>query len=78
MEYRKAGKLPEALEYFAQVVQRDADNCPAYQQAALTRQAMGDVAGARANLNSGIAAARRKGDAHAREELEALLLELED
>ena len=77
MEHKKRAEYPAALRFFAQVIARDPNHCPSYQQAALVHQEAGDRAAARKSLLAGIAAAHRKDDAHAGEEMQAALDELE-
>jgi len=77
MEHKKRSEFSAALGYFAQVIARDPDHCPAYQQVALTHQEAGDPQAARNSLLAGIAAAQRKGDAHEADEMQAALTELE-
>ncbi len=72
-EYRKAGDYPAALDYFGQVLRLDPAYCVAYHQAALTQEAAGDVDSARKLYHEGIAAAEKKGDLHARDEMAAAL-----
>jgi len=73
MEHKKTDDFPNALHYFGEVIQRDPLYCVAYHQAALTHEAAGDLPAARKMFHDGIAAADRKGDVHAREEMEAAL-----
>jgi Tfp pilus assembly protein PilF len=73
MEHKKAQDFTAALGYFGRVIERDPGYCVAYHQAALTHEAAGDLAAARTAFHNGIAAAARKGDFHAKEEMEAAL-----
>jgi Flp pilus assembly protein TadD len=73
LEHKKANELHRALEYLARVTQIDAGYCYAYHQRGLVHEMRGDTAAARQAYEDGIAAATKKGDAHAREELAAAL-----
>jgi len=77
MEYKKADDFPRALEYLRKVVQIDSGYCYAYHQQGLIHEAAGDVEAAKAAYRDGIAAARKKGDAHAQGEIEAALAMIE-
>ena len=76
MEYKNGGRLPEAWETFESLLREMPDYVPAYLHAGNTLVALGRAAEARAVLEQGVAAATRKGDAHARGELEGALLTL--
>ena len=77
MEHKKAGDFADALRYLDQVVAKDALYCVAYQQAAQVHEMAGDVEAAKRSYRDGIAAALRKGDLHAKEEMEGALAMLE-
>ena len=77
LEHKKAAEFADALRYLAEVLKRDALYCVAYQQAAQVHEMAGDVEAAKISYRDGIAAATRKGDQHAREEMEAALGMLE-
>jgi thioredoxin-like negative regulator of GroEL len=70
------GDTGAADRHFRELLQRNADYVPAYLMYAqmLSREARGEEA--RQVLSTGIAAADRKGDAHARSEMESLLSEI--
>ena len=76
MECVNAGDAPAADEHFRALMQRNADYVPAYLMYAqfLVREARGEEA--RQVLSSGIAAADKKGDPHARSEMETLLTQI--
>ena len=76
MECMNAGETTAANEHFRALLLRHADYVPAYLMYAqmLSREARTDEA--RRVLSTGMAAAERKGDQHARSEMEALLAEL--
>lgn len=76
IEYSNAGDISAAAEHFRALLQRNADYVPAYLMYAqlLVREARGTEA--RAVLSSGIAAADKKGDLHARSEMENLLSQI--
>jgi len=77
LEHKKAGEFADALRYLDQVVTKDALYCVAYQQAAQVHEMAGDVEAAKKAYRDGMAAAARKGDLHAKEEMEAALGMLE-
>ncbi len=72
-EHKKAGDYPAALDYFNQVLKHDPAYCVAYHQAALTYEAAGDNDTAKKWYRDCIAAAQKKGDLHAKEEMVAAL-----
>ena len=76
MECMNSGDPSAADEHFRALLERNGEYVPAYLMYAqlLVRESRGEEA--RAILSSGIAAATRKGDAHARSELETLLAEI--
>ena len=76
MECMNTGDTPAATEHFRLLLERNADYVPAYLMYAqmLSREARNEEA--RQVLSMGITAALRKGDHHARSEMEALLSEL--
>ncbi len=76
MECMNSGDPAAADTHFRALLERNADYVPAYLMYAqlLTRESR--TAEARQILSNGIAAAAKKGDQHARSELEALLTEL--
>src|ERR1051325_6096731 len=69
LEHKKAREFADALRYLGEVLKRDALYCVAYQQAAQVHEMAGDVEAARNAYRDGIAAAQRKGDLHAKEEM---------
>jgi len=76
MECMNAGDTTAANDHFRALLARNADYVPAYLMYAqmLTREARNEEA--RQVLSTGMAAAERKGDQHARSEMEGLLNEL--
>src|SRR5947209_16357094 len=70
MECMNSGDAAAANEHFRALLQQNAEYVPAYLMYAqlLVREARGDEA--RTVLSSGIAAADKKGDQHARSEME--------
>jgi Tfp pilus assembly protein PilF len=76
MECMNTGDTGAASLHFRELLQRNADYVPAYLMYAqmLSRESRTDEA--RTVLSTGIAAADRKGDQHARSEMETLLSEL--
>lgn len=73
LEYKNGNRFVEAREEFAVLMRDHADYVASYLHAGNTHLALGDRAAARETFARGIEAATRKGDAHARGELEAAL-----
>ncbi len=73
MEHKKAGDAQKAIEFFNRTLQTDGGYCYAYHQKGLVYESLGDVDSARKSYQDGIEAARKKGDAHAAEEIAAAL-----
>ena len=76
MELVSQSRAPEALAEFDRTIADSPDYVPAYQMSAQTLAANGNPELALARLHTGIAAAIRTGNAHARSEMEALRDEL--
>jgi Tfp pilus assembly protein PilF len=76
LECMNGGDCSAADGHFRELLSRNADYVPAYLMYAqmLSRESRADEA--RKILTTGIAAAERKGDQHARSEMEGLLTEL--
>jgi thioredoxin-like negative regulator of GroEL len=76
MECVNSGDPAAADKHFRALLQRNAEYVPAYLMYAqlLVRESRGEEA--RKVLSSGIAAADKKGDQHARSEMEGLLSEI--
>jgi len=76
MECMNGGDTGAADGHFRELLSRNADYVPAYLMYAqmLSRESRADEA--RTVLSTGIAAADKKGDQHARSEMESLLSEL--
>jgi len=76
MECMNSGDASSANEHFRALLAGNADYVPAYLMYAqmLTREARHEEA--RQVLSTGMAAAERKGDQHARSEMETLLAEI--
>ena len=73
MEHKKAGDNVRALEFLDRTIATDPGYCYAYYQQGQVREMAGDEPGARQAYHAGIVAATRKGDAHARGEIEGAL-----
>ena len=73
MEYRKEGRIDDALATFGKLKDRDPDYLPLYLMAGQTLIDAGRPTDARTWLETGIAVAQRKGDSHALGELESAL-----
>jgi tetratricopeptide (TPR) repeat protein len=78
MERKKLRQFDEAVAAFRAALEVDPAYSYAYYQIGQTLELAGDVPGARAAYQQGIAAADRAGDAHARGEIEAALQILQD
>ena len=77
MEHKKLKQTPQAVEWFKKTLEKDPGYCVAYHQAALAYEDSGEVELARATYREGISVARKKGDNHAAEEMEAALSMIE-
>jgi tetratricopeptide (TPR) repeat protein len=75
-EYKNAGKLAEARDEFVTLMREHPDYTAAYLHAGNVHLALGDRAEARAVFERGIAACVRRGDGHAKGELEGALASL--
>ncbi len=73
MEYRKEGRVDDAIATFTKLREKDPDYVPMYLMAGQTLIDAGKGAEARAWLESGIEVARKKHDSHALGELESAL-----
>ena len=73
LEYKNANRFVEAREAFAHLMREHADYVATYLHAGNTELALGERAAARAIFARGIEACTRRGDAHARGELESAL-----
>src|SRR4051794_19183256 len=77
LEFKKANNAPRAIEYLDRVIQLDPGYCYAYHQKGLVYEAEGDTESARRSYRDGVDAAVKKGDEHARGEIQAALDMLE-
>jgi Tfp pilus assembly protein PilF len=73
LEYKKANDSKLALDYLNRVIGLDSGYCYAYHQKGLIYEGVGDLESARQAYRDGIAAARKKGDAHAEGEIQGAL-----
>jgi tetratricopeptide (TPR) repeat protein len=73
LEYKKLNEPAKAIEFLDKTIAADAGYCYAYFQRGQVLEQTGDPAGAKSAYESGIAAAKRVGDAHAQSELEGAL-----
>jgi len=78
MEHKNGGRLSEARDEFAVLMRDHADYVAAYLHAGNTHLALGDRDAAREAYARGIEASIRKGDGHARGELEGALASLSE
>jgi tetratricopeptide (TPR) repeat protein len=77
LEHKKLGDAPAAVEFLDRVIAVDGGYCYAYHQKGLVHESRGEIEAAKAAYRAGIAAAEKKGDAHAREEIAAALSMIE-
>src|SRR3954471_6091713 len=70
MEHKKSGDAARAIEFFDQTVRFDPAYCYAYYQRGQVLESLGREDEAKSTYRAGIEAAAKKGDAHARGELE--------
>jgi Tfp pilus assembly protein PilF len=73
MEYINRGDHAQAMEEFNALLAADPNYVPAYYHAGRALEKLGRVDDARAMYETGIVAARRKGDQHTLSELQAAL-----
>jgi predicted Zn-dependent protease len=73
MEYRKEGRIDDAVATFEKLKAKDPDYVPMYLMAGQTLIDAGRSAEARNWLETGTTVAKRKGDSHALGELESAL-----
>jgi thioredoxin-like negative regulator of GroEL len=76
MECMNSGDTAAADTHFRALLERNADYIPAYLMYGQMLARESRVTEAKQTLSTGIAAAAKKGDQHARSEMEALLNEL--
>lgn len=76
MEYKTRGSLEEAWTAFNELLEKFPDYVPTYLMAGGTLVALGRSAEAADVLRRGVEVAGRRGDLHARKELESALAEL--
>src|SRR4051812_23982755 len=77
MEFKKAGDSARAIEHFEQTIEIDPGYAYAHYQKGQVEESTGDTEAAKRTYREGIAAAKKKGDAHAAGEIEAALSVLE-
>ena len=73
LEYKNGDRLTEARDEFAALMRDHADYVAAYLHAGNTHLALGDRTAARETFARGIEACVRRGDGHAKGELESAL-----
>lgn len=76
MELKSTGQLPDALRAYEEVASKFPDYVPTYLMAGQLAKELGDPNQARLWFERGLPVAERKGNAHARAELEAAVAEL--
>ncbi len=77
LEYKKAGDAPRAIQFLDRVIQLDPGYCYAYHQRGLIHEDTGNIEAAKKSYREGITAAAKKGDAHAKDEIQAALMMIE-
>ena len=77
LEHKKLSDFPQALEYLKRVLEKDPAYVVAHHQTGLVHELAGDLESARKSYRDGMAAAERKGDLHAKEEMHAALMLIE-
>jgi len=78
MEYMGVQNYDGAVTHFSELIRLDPTYSAAYFQAAIARHKQGEKSGAIDFLNQGIVAAEKKGDWHARDEMKAMLAQLNE
>lgn len=73
MEYKKMEQPQNAIDFLNRVIEVDPLYCYAYFQQGQVYEKMGETESARRSYQLGIDAATRKGDAHARQEIEGAM-----
>jgi Tfp pilus assembly protein PilF len=73
MEYRNGGDMEAAVAEFRALIAADPDYSPAYFHGGQTLERLGRLEDAREMYQLGVGATERKGDAHARSEMQAAL-----
>jgi Tfp pilus assembly protein PilF len=73
MEHKKLGNTAAAVDWFRKTLEKDPGYCVAYHQSALTFEDAGDFESAKRAYREGIEVARKKGDHHAADEMQAAL-----
>ncbi len=73
LEHKKANEPAAAIQWFDKVIEKDPGYSVAYHQAGLTHEAAGNIAAAKEAYHHGIAAAEKKGDHHAADEMRGAL-----
>src|SRR4051794_11002069 len=77
MERKKLKQTAQAVEWFRKTLAQDPGYCVAYHQEALAHEDAGDLDAARRVYREGIDVARKKGDHHAADEMQAALSMIE-
>jgi len=77
LEYKKGNDPQKAIEFLDRVIGVDPLYCYAYHQRGMIYESLGDLESAKRSYRDGMEAATRKGDAHARGEIEGALSMIE-
>jgi len=73
LEYKKTNDIDNAIEYLDRALRADPGYCYAYFQKGQVLESRGNLEAARRVYREGVDAATRKGDEHARSEIEGAL-----
>ncbi|HZZ41832.1 MAG TPA: tetratricopeptide repeat protein [Tepidisphaeraceae bacterium] len=77
LEHKKSADFPQALDFLTRTLAADPGYCYAYFQQGQILEESGQPDQAKSAYQQGIAAATKKGDAHAKSELEGALMMLD-
>lgn len=77
LEHKKANDPAKAIEFLDRTIVVDPGYCYAYFQKGQVQELQGDTEAAKRTYHEGIEAAKKKGDEHARQEIEGALQMIE-
>jgi tetratricopeptide (TPR) repeat protein len=77
LEHKKSNDPAKAIEFLDRTLTADPGYCYAYFQKGQVQELQGDLDAAKRTYHEGIEAAKRKGDDHARQEIEGALQMIE-
>lgn len=76
MEYKKAGRFPDAVAQFKKALELDPNYVAAYMHCGLAQREAGQIDEAKATLQQGLQVAQRIGNGHAAGEISGILMEM--